>query len=167
MRKFIFVLIAILGITSCSWFDSDPIEPNILGVGNLHKGVGGVWFVVIDTSQYTVSNVTIPDNNPRSFSKTQGIDPVEGMLVTIFTSPRKASVQAVVGRQSAEEIERLYHTNSTGFVTGIGIIVLCVVLMAIPTRRKGSGNEGWKVKLFRVISLFSILAWRKPEFYYT
>ena len=161
------MLIAILSITSCSWFDSDPIEPNILGVGNLQQGVGCVWFVVIDTSQYTVSNVTIPDNNLRSFSKTQVIDPVEGMLVTIFTSPRKAGVQAVVGRQSAEEIEGLYHTNSTSWVTSIAIIALCVVLMAIPPRRKSSDSEGWKVKLFRFISLFSILAWRKPEFCYT
>ena len=137
MKKLIFVLIAALSValTGCSWFDSPPIEPNIIGSGNLQYEVkSGTWFVVVDSTQYTVANVTILDHNPRSYGKTQNVEPVEGMLVTIFTSPHKTGVQAVTGKQSAEQIEELYHTNETGLVIVCSIIALCIICMAVLPR---------------------------------
>lgn len=124
------MFLAMLSMTlaSCSLFNSDPVEPNIIGSGNLQYEVKtDTWFVVIDSTQYTVTNVTLSDRNPRSFSKTQDIEPVEGMLVTVFTSPRKAGVQAVTGKQSAEQIEKLYQTNGTIALIILGVLLLCVV----------------------------------------
>ena len=134
MRKLIFMLIAALSValTSCSVFDSEPIKPNIIGTGNLqYEAKSDTWFVFVDSTQYTVANVTILDQNPRSFNKTQNIEPVEGMLVTVFTSPRRIGVQAVTGKQSVEQIEELYHTNNTGMVIVFGAIILCLIGIAL------------------------------------
>jgi hypothetical protein len=92
--------------------------------------------VVVDSTQYTVATVTILDNNPHSYGKTQNVEPVEGMLVTVFTSPRKTGVQAVTGQQSVEQLEELYHTNSTTGVILLGLLLLCVLGIALLPRTK-------------------------------
>ncbi len=139
MKKLVFMLIAALSValTGCSAFDSEPIEPKIIGTGNLqYEAKSGTWFVVVDSTQYTVATVTILDRNPRSYGKTQNVEPVEGMLVTVFTSPRKTGVQAVTGKQSVEQIEELYHTNSTTGVILLGLLLLCVLGIALLPRTK-------------------------------
>ena len=130
MKKLVFMLVAALSValTGCSAFDSEPIEPKIIGTGNLqYETKSGTWFVVVDSTQYTVANVAIPDSNPRSVAKNQSIEPVEGMLVTVFTSPRITGVQAVSGEQSTEQIEELYKTNSSITLVVFGLLVLCVI----------------------------------------
>lgn len=139
MKKLVFALIAALSValTGCSAFESEPIEPNIIGTGNLqYEAKSGTWFVVIDSTQYTVATVTILDNNPHSYGKTQNVEPVEGMLVTVFTSPRMNGIQAVTGRQSIEQIEELYHTDETVVVVVFGLLLLCVLGIAIPNTKK-------------------------------
>ncbi|MBR6355220.1 MAG: hypothetical protein IKR92_00050 [Alphaproteobacteria bacterium] len=139
MKKLVFALIAALSValTGCSAFESEPIEPNIIGTGNLqYEAKSGTWFVVVDSTQYTVATVTILDNNPHSYGKTQNVEPVEGMLVTVFTSPRMNGIQAVTGRQSIEQIEELYHTDETGVVVVFGLLLLCVLGIAIPNTKK-------------------------------
>ena len=140
MKKLVFALIAALSValTGCSAFDSEPIEPKIIGTGNLqYEAKSGTWFVVIDSTQYTVATVTILDRNPRSYGKTQDVEPVEGMLVTVFTSPRMNGIQAVTGKQSVEQIEELYYTNSTTGAVLLGLLLLCVLGIAlIPNTKK-------------------------------
>ena len=139
MKKLVFALIAALSValTSCSAFDSEPIEPNIIGTGNLqYEAKSGTWFVVVDSTQYTVATVTILDNNPHSYGKTQNVEPVEGMLVTVFTSPRKTGVQAVAGKQSVEQIEELYHTNETGVIIFAFLFVVCLIGIAYPAKKQ-------------------------------
>lgn len=137
MKKLLVVLIAALSVvfTGCSAFDSEQVEPNIIGSGNLqYEEKSDTWFVCINSTQYTITNVTIPDHNPRAFNKTQKIAPVEGMLVTVFTSPRKTGMQAVTGKQSAEQIEELYHTNSFGVLIICGLLAVCIIGMAAPQK---------------------------------
>ena len=139
MRKLVFALIAALSValTGCSAFESEPIEPKIIGTGNLqYEAKSGTWFVVVDSTQYTVATVTILDNNPHSYGKTQNVEPVEGMLVTVFTSPRMNGIQAVTGRQSIEQIEELYHTDETVVVVVFGLLLLCVLGIALLPRTK-------------------------------
>ena len=128
MKKLVFGLIAALGValTSCSAFDSDPIEPKIIGSGSVqHDAMEGFWFVEIGPTRYAVTEVDVPDRNPRTMGKTQGIEPVEGMVVTLFTSPRMKGVQAIYGKQSVEQIEEFYHTNSTIIV----IFIFCLIFL--------------------------------------
>lgn len=139
MKKIVFMLIAMFGVvlTACSAFDSKLIEPKIIGTGNLqYEAKSGTWFVVIDSTQYTIACVTMPDHNPRTSSNTQDIDPVEGMLVTVFTSQSMKGPQAVIGRQSVEQIEELYHTNSTGFYVVFGVLMLCVIGLTLPWKKQ-------------------------------
>ena len=136
MKKFVFMLIAMFSVvvTACSTFDSDPIEPKIIGTGNLqYEAKTGTWFVVIDSTQYTITNVTIPNHNPRT-GHTQDINPVEGMLVTVFTSHRMKGLQAVTGEQSIKQIEEFYHTNATGVVVVFGILLFCYAVYATPLK---------------------------------
>jgi hypothetical protein len=134
MKKIVFMLIAAFSVmlTSCSAFDSEPIEPKIIGCSNLqYEAKTDTWFVEVDSTQYTIISVTIPDNSPRTLGNTQEMKPVEGMLVTVFTSPRMKGLQAVTGKQSVEQIEEFYHTNDTGVVIVFGVLLLCVIGLAI------------------------------------
>ncbi len=130
MKKLLFMFIALsVMLPSCSWFDSEPINPKIIGTGNIQYNTKSeLWYVVVDSSQFTVTQVTIRDNNPHTHSTTQEVSPVEGMLVTIFTSERMLGLQAVTGRQSVEQIEELYYTNDTGVVIILGFVLLCIVM---------------------------------------
>ena len=139
MKKLVFMLLAALSValTGCSAFDSEPIEPKIIGTGNLqYEAKSGTWFVVVDSTQYTVTKVTIPEHDPHSFGKIQNVDPVEGMLVTVFTSPRKTGVQAVAGKQSVEQIEELYRTNETGVIIFAFLFVACLIGIAYPAKKQ-------------------------------
>ena len=133
MKKFVlFLLIATLGValTSCSWFDSAPVNPKIIGIGNLeYDSKSGLLFAVIDSTQYTVAKVTIPDHNVRSFSVTQDIQPVDGMQVTVFTYSLESGIQAVAGNQSVEEIEELYHRNYTFGVAFLILILIWICML--------------------------------------
>ena len=146
MRKLAFMLIAALSValTGCSAFDSAPIEPKIIGTGNLHyEAKSGTWFVVVNSTQYTVANVTILDHNPRTASKTQNVEPVEGMLVTVFTSPHKTGIQAVIGKQSVEKIEKLCRSSVSEMwiilffcIIVFGFVRLCLKAIATPRTNK-------------------------------
>ena len=134
MKKIVFMLIAAFSVmlTSCSAFDSEPIEPKIIGYSILqYEAKTDTWFVEVDSTQYTIISVTIPDNSPPTLGNTQEMKPVEGMLVTVFTSPRMKGLQAVTGKQSVEQIEEFYHTNDTGVVIVFGVLLLCVIGLAI------------------------------------
>ena len=133
MKTFVFMLIAMFSVvvTACSTFDSDPIEPKIIGTGNLqYEAKTGTWFVVIDSTQYTITSVTIPGHNPRTIGHTD-INPVEGMLVTVFTSHSMKGLQAVTGEQSVKQIEEFYHTNYTGVLVVFGILLWYAIGIAV------------------------------------
>ena len=139
MKKFVFMLIAAFSVmlTACSAFDSKPIEPKIIGTGNLqYEAKTDTWFVVIDSTQYTITSVTIPEHSPRTIGHTQDINPVEGMLVTVFTSHSMKGLQAVTGKQSVNEIEEFYHTNYTGILVVFGILSLCIIGFGFPSWKK-------------------------------
>lgn len=129
LKLLFLMMVVMVTFVSCSWFVSDPIEPNILGVVNLHYDAkSDLCYATVDTIQYTVATVTVPDRNPRSYSKTQKLQPVDGMKVTIFTSPRFTGIQAVLGEQDVDEIEALYRENHIGLV--ILSVIIAVFLMA-------------------------------------
>ena len=145
MKKLVFALIATLSValTGCSAFESEPIEPNIIGTGNLqYEAKSGTWFVVVDSTQYTVTDVTVRNPDKYAFSITQNVKPVEGMLVTIFTSPRMKGIQAVTDKQSVEQIEALYQSRTSKmqiiliFCIVFGVVLLCLKAIATPRTKE-------------------------------
>lgn len=134
LKLLFLMMVVMVTFVSCSWFVSDPIEPNILGVVNLHYDAkSDLCYATVDTIQYTVATVTIPDRDPRSYSKTQKLQPVDGMKVTIFTSPRVTGIQAVLGEQDVDEIEALYRENHIGLVILSVIIAVFLIASVITT----------------------------------
>lgn len=135
MKKLIFVLIVALSVTltGCSAFDSAPIEPEIIGSANLqYDAVDDIWYVKIGSIMYSITEVTIPNNNPRISASVQNIAPIEGMLVTLFTSPSMTGIQAVEGRHNAQQIEDIYRENyGWGIAAILTLFLICIVALAI------------------------------------
>lgn len=135
MKKIALMLTVVLSmtLTSCSLFESKKIEPQVIGTGILlYNSQYDLWFVPIDaTSYYDISAIKNPASSAHIF-KPEEIRPTQemaGHIVTIFTAKKKKGLHAVLGDQSAEQIEALYHHNDTGAV--IGFICLMLVCMAI------------------------------------
>ena len=133
MKKLLFLLAAFLVLfTNCTAFDSDPVEPNIIGVGNLQYDVtNDIYYVQIDTISYTVEAITVPDRNPRSYSATQKISPVEGARVTIFNCKGNKRIRAVQGAQTVEQIEALYHENYTFLYALMAVVFILIIGLII------------------------------------
>ena len=117
MKKFVlFLLIATLGValTSCSWFDSAPVNPKIIGVGNLEFSEdANSNFVVIDSVYYMIDNLKYPRDVKIGYTGSREGPSVVGKQVTVFTFSRKPGVQALIGNLSVEQIENLYRENRT------------------------------------------------------
>lgn len=159
------LMVVFMTCISCSCFVSDPVKPKILGVVNLHYDTeSDLCYAVVDTIYYTVATVTIPDRNPRSYSKTQELQPVDGMKVTIFTSSKFTGVQAVLGEQNENEIEALYRKNYIGLVILLVLIAVFIVASVITTirekERKCYGKWPWHF-LEYLIYQYYIFLWRK------
>lgn len=134
MKRSVFLLMVALSVTltGCSMFDSAPVKPDIIGTGNLQYDTQhGLWFTVIDSTQYTITSVTIPDYNPHSFSVVQSMEPVEGMLVTVFNFERQIGIQAVAGRLSEQQIEDMYHENYGAEVIILSFILICIIAIFV------------------------------------
>jgi hypothetical protein len=133
MKKLVlFMLIATLGValTSCSCFDSQPVNPQIIGYGYLqYDAEKDLHYVTIDSVSFIIDEVTIPDSNTRTASVTQDIDAVDGMAVTIFTYSRSEDIKAVAGNQTVEEIEDLYRENYS-FTVFFMVLVMVWFVMA-------------------------------------
>lgn len=146
MKKLLFLAMAVLAtFCSCSRFDSKPIEPNIIGVGYLqYDSVSQTCYTTVDSMSYTVTSVTIPNEDLHSWSVTQDIAPMEGAKVTIFTSKKSHGIQAVLGEQDEEQIEALYHKNYTAGIIVLsifGVAIILLVIMDIPKKSNTSYSK--------------------------
>lgn len=122
-------------MSGCSWFDSDPIEPEIIGIGHVKLNPQNNLYVVeLDSISYIVDKVVELDRSPRSVSKTQELPPVDGMEVTVFKD-KNDHVIYVYGRRNEAQIEELYHTNSTlVFVFAFVVLIFFVLCFAQAVR---------------------------------
>ena len=124
-------VIAVL-FSSCSWFDSKPINPKIIGVSYLqYDAKSGNHYCVVDSTRYIVSEVTIPDKSSRSSSAPQQMAAVEGMKITIFTTQYRSGVQAVAGEQTEAQIEEIYKENYTFNIVFWGLISIWVIVLIL------------------------------------
>ena len=127
-QKIVFLLIFALSVilTSCSCFDSKPINPKILGVGNVEcDSVQEICFVRVGAYQYVATEVILSCSQGKSCITR---NPKEGMLVTVFTSPTFMGARMVAGEQSVEQIEDMYHTNH-----GMDVFFCCYFFLIVIT----------------------------------
>ena len=139
MKKFInYFAICLLALcmASCSWFDSEPIEPDIIGVGHIKfNSQSNLYVVELDTVSYIVDKVVERDRNIRSVDKTQNLPPVDGMEVTVFRD-KNGHIVCVYGRKDEAQIEELYHTNSTAFFVIVVFAFVGMIIILLPTKKK-------------------------------
>lgn len=130
MKKLVFLLIAVLGaaLTSCSKFDSDPIEPKIIGTTFLQEEKGLI-FAEFDSVRYAPTIIYTGEKIGRD-----GLDgtvkPIVGMQVTVFTSNTHKEPVFFAGKATVEQIEQYYHRNLT-FVIIIATIIVCFLFIIV------------------------------------
>ncbi|MBO6281987.1 MAG: hypothetical protein J6N49_05615 [Alphaproteobacteria bacterium] len=130
MKKSVFVLIAALSIalTGCTTFDSDPIEPKIIGTTFLQEEKGLI-FAEFDSVRYAPTIIYTGEKIGRD-----GIDgtikPIAGMQVTVFTSNIHKEPVFFAGRTTVEQIEKYYQRNLT-FVIILVAVIVCFLFITV------------------------------------
>ena len=138
MKKIIllFCCLTTFALSGCSWFDSSPVEPDIIGVGHVKFNPRtNLYTVDLDSVIYITDKVVEYDRNPRSASKTQNLPPVDGMEVTILKD-KDGRVICVYGRKDEAQIEELYHENHTFVFVFCLLIFAAIVILLWQTKRK-------------------------------
>ena len=128
MKKFIIFLtiaVAICVLNSCQ---SDPINPQIIGTTHL-KTEKGIIFAEFDSMRYVPQTVYTGEIEGRDGIRTT-VKPVDGMLVTVFTSKIHRKAVFFVGEVTAKEIEAYYHRDWS-ILTAFGVIILIVAICAV------------------------------------
>lgn len=133
MKKIIVVLFVALGaaLASCSCFDSTPIEPEIIGMGNICQSAD-VFYVEVDSVRYFVGQVYTGKRDVQ-YGGHAKVKPEVGMLVTVAYFQNSGAyggrgIHFMQGEWSAQAIEKAYHENYTlSIVVGIGLIVICIL----------------------------------------
>jgi len=139
MKKLVFALIAALSValTSCSWFDSYPIKPKIIGTTFLQEEKGLV-FAEFDSVRYAPTIVYTSEKVSRDDMDGK-VKPIVGMQVTVFTSDIHQEPVFFAGQVTVEQIEKYYHKNFSyviGLVIFIILFCICVIGICHPAKKQ-------------------------------
>lgn len=148
MKKLVFVLIAALSaaLTSCSVFDSKPIEAKIIGTTSLQEEKGLIFAEFDDSVRYAPVIIYTGEKVGRNDIEAM-VKPVVGMQVTAFTSNIHQEPVFFAGKVTAAEIESYYQHNF--LADNVGIIVFGVVLVLLIAISWPSGSYGEAVMRLR------------------
>ncbi len=139
MKKLVFALIAALSValTGCSSFESDPIEPNIIGTTFLQEEKGLI-FAEFDSVRYAPTIIYIGKKVGRDGIEAK-IEPIAGMQVTAFTSNMHQKPVFFAGQVTADQIEKYYHRDFTALIILaiiiIGLMLMCIIIPAVNGKR--------------------------------
>lgn len=130
MKKLVFMLIAALSValTGCSAFDSDPVEPKIIGTTFLQEDKGMI-FADFDSVRYAPTIIYTGEKVGRGGIEGK-VKPIAGMQITAFTSNIHQEPVFFVGKVTVEQIEKYYHKNFAlaivALIIAIGSILICI-----------------------------------------
>lgn len=154
MKRFLMILICLflaLLLCGCSWFESAPLGPKILGVTNIAED-RGLMYAEIDSMRYPVTQVFTGETHPRVGGNIVTA-PVAGMQVTVAemtgSNNDHQGIMFMLGEWNESQIEEAFHRNYTFMVIALSAIMLCVLGMIIACfvederqRRKNSIRSG-------------------------
>ena len=128
-RIIIFVAFIVAAIAFCSC-KSQPVEPNIIGTGIVQSTPeSDAFYVELDGNYYPIESVTVLKRKPTDSNRWEKVAPVKGVEVTIFSSVRYKGIQAVLGKQTSDQIEELYfNDNTTNVLFFIFLMVLALLI---------------------------------------
>ena len=147
MKKLVLMLMFALSVslTSCSWFDSAPVEPKILGITHVIED-RGLIYVEIDSLRYPVTEVYTGKTHPR-IGGFETVEPVDGMLVTVADFSGKGSYKGMcfmLGAWNEVQIEQAFQRNYTFGVVFGTLALLCFgiwfVVMAIEDNKRSKAT---------------------------
>jgi len=116
-------------VTGCSWFDSNPVEPEIIGTGYIKLDRSGN-FVEIDSVRYYPQKILTGEHHPRTLGEAT-MQPVDGMLVTVYKCRNGNNLNFIAGNKDEEAIEALYHRNYTVMFYAMLLFVLCICVFGM------------------------------------
>ena len=116
---FVAFLIAALTFSSCK-----KATPEVVGVGRIEWNCfDKTYCVPIGSETYPISTVIVPDGTWSKFIETPYLSTIRGAKVTIFYSQKHSEPQAILGAQTEDDIDALYH-NRKGRIYGVLGIIL-------------------------------------------
>lgn len=119
------LVIASLSFTSCKQLE---VPANIERIGSGYiKQEKGICFIEIDSVMYVPRYIY---TNKSGRDGKQEMQPVDGMLVTVFRINNDPDVEFIIGNQSEEYLETYFTTSNVGFVL-IGILVILLIALII------------------------------------
>lgn len=114
-----------LCLGGCSWFDSAPVEPRIIGSGHM-KYDRGIYYVEIDSVRYAPVRILTGEKEGRTGSLIE-VPPTDGMQITCFRLKDAPEIQAIIGLKNPGQIEALFHKNYMGSVIIGSIAIICFI----------------------------------------
>ena len=134
MKKIIIPVLVIFTILSFIGCKSEPIEPQIIGITHL-KTEKGIIIAEIDSIYYVPTEIYTGEKTQKYGMATK-IKPIDGMLVTCFTSKAIPGTTFFAGKVTTEEIEEIYYSNSTPFIFifSIALLAICTITLIIDDR---------------------------------
>jgi len=129
MKKIIIFLMAVLAICFMSCADSKNDNPKVIGTAYLqYDSTNNLYYAVIDSTEYPVSEVFIPGKNAYSQLETSQIMYLDEVYVTLFTSPHLKGVRAVIGKQTEDQIRQM-HKSYVKIDTIARVTIISIVLI--------------------------------------
>ncbi len=132
MKKILLILpcIAVMFLfVGCSWLDSEPVEPMILGITHIVNDRGSTY-AEINSVRYPVEYVFIGETHPR-FGDDLTVNPADGMQVTVveMTGNNRAhqGIQFMLGEWDEEQIEQAFSQNYTFGFTALGFTLFLII----------------------------------------
>lgn len=112
-------LVAAFTFNSCK-----KANPDVIGVGKIEwNSIDKNYCVQIGSETYPISTVIVPDDNWCKFAETKDLSPLQGAKVTIFYSSKHSEPKAILGIETEENIDALYH-HRKGRIYAVLAIVL-------------------------------------------
>lgn len=139
--KFAIMCWITLSFWSCSWFDSPPVEPEIIGVGYL-KDENSQLSIQIDSVLYVPQIIYTGEIYPRIGGYVT-VQPKDGMLVTCYKAKDAEGVQFILGRNNAKQIEDVFHTNDS-YIIFVLMVLAGFILCFLTLIRKENKNKKYK-----------------------
>jgi hypothetical protein len=122
MRKLLFF--AVFLVTAFTFSSCKKAAPEVVGVGRIEWNCfDKTYCVPIGSETYPISTIIVPDGTWSKFIETPYLSPIRGAKVTIFYSQKHSEPQAILGAQTEDNIDSLYHRRK-GRIYGVLAIIL-------------------------------------------
>ena len=132
MKRIIVFAAFIIAATAFTACQNKTVDPYIIGTGVVKKNLKG-YYVTVGMEKWQITSITALKVKDAPHSRAEEIVPVEGLVVTVFTSDNYPGVQAVLGEQNQEQIEALYHADYTHIILGciLGVLLSNLIFALI------------------------------------